>query len=88
MLVTGSLSASSNTGFRMHRRFPWEESDLKDEIPQMAEMEQEEREQCLKTFQGRLAFLESLLLTDYMLCKVLMYYRIFHLMLCAHSFRP
>ncbi|CAH3118051.1 unnamed protein product, partial [Pocillopora meandrina] len=51
----------------MQLRFPWEESDLKDEIPQMAEMEQEEREQCLKTFQGRLAFLESLLLTDYML---------------------
>ena len=41
----------------MPYRLPWEKSDLKDEIPQMAGVEQEKRDQCFKTLSREIGFL-------------------------------
>lgn len=41
----------------MHYRFPWEKRDLKDELPQMAEVEQEERRTVFENFSREIGFL-------------------------------
>ena len=44
-------------GFREHYRFPWEKRNLKDEIPRMTEVEQEERRTVFENLSRDTGFL-------------------------------
>jgi len=45
------------TRFREHYRFSWEKRDLKDEIPKMIEVEQEERRTLFENLSREIGFL-------------------------------